>query len=234
MIDKSFNGQVAVAPGKEALAEKLAGDVARHLHQGIEQRGEATLVVSGGSTPAPFFKALSDIEIDWSKVKVTLADERWVPPDHESSNEKLIRECLFVNQAASATFVSLYSDVATPDDGWSVCQQVIESIDRPFDVVVLGMGDDGHTASLFPDTKGLSEACALDTEKLCWPMYPTHLKEARMTLTLAALLDCRQLILHMTGQSKSDVFNKALVDGNLPISSVLSAASDRLQVYWTE
>lgn len=232
MFSNSFNGDAVVAENKQALAERLAADVARWLADGIKQRGEAILVVSGGSTPAPFFKSLSEYKIDWSKVRVTLADERWVAPDDKLSNEKFVRESLLVNEAAAASFVSIYNDAKTPDDGWTVCEETLNGLSLPFDVVVLGMGDDGHTASLFPHTNGLDEACDLATDRKSWPMYPAHLSEARMTLTLAALLNCRQLVLHMTGDQKLELFNQAVDGADLPIASVTSAAKERLQVYW--
>ncbi len=232
MLSESFAGQLVTEVSTDALAELLAKDVAQWLSDAISQRDEATLVVSGGSTPAPFFKALSVIELDWSKVKVTLADERWVAPTDPLSNETFVRERLLINAAAAAHFVSIYNDAKTPDDGWSACEESIAELTQPFDVVILGMGGDGHTASLFPNTKGLQEACDLSTEHKCWPMYPDHLDEARMTLTLAALINCRQLVLHMTGDSKADVFNQAIEGVDYPIASVVNAAKARLQVYW--
>ena len=232
MLSDVFDGEVVTAADAQALAGQLAADVAGWLQQGIEDRGSATLVVSGGSTPAPFFKALSTHQLQWSDVTVTLADERWVPANDELSNEKLIRECLLVNAASSANFLSLYNGASTPDDGWQQCDDALRTLAAPYDVVVLGMGGDGHTASLFPATKGLEAACDLTTDRLCWPMYPEHIAEARMTLTLAALLNCRQLVLHVTGDSKRDVFRQALEGTSFPIASVTKAAADRLQLYW--
>ena len=233
MFCKSFKGSLVSAVDSAELAKLLAVDVAGWLRDGIEQRDVATLVVSGGSTPAPFFSALSAMELDWSKVVVTLADERWVPLTDKLSNEKLIRETFLVGTASSATFLSLYNGAATPDEGWEDCNHALGTLPAPTDVVVLGMGGDGHTASLFPDTKGLSDACDLTTKKFCWPMHPPHLKESRITLTLAALLNCRQLVLHITGEDKREVFNQAHSGADLPIASVIESAQDRLQVYWS-
>lgn len=232
MLSKSFNGEVISAGSALALAESLATDVAAWLQQGIAEKGSATLVVSGGSTPAPFFKALSVKHIDWSAVTVTLADERWVAADHELSNEKLVKETLLVDAAASAKFLSIFNGASSPEDGWQQCEDALSSLPKPFDVVVLGMGGDGHTASLFPDTEGLSDACDLESDKLSWPMHPSHIAEARMSLTLAALLNCRQLVLHITGEDKRNVFEQALNGADLPITSVIKAAKSRLQLYW--
>lgn len=232
MLSNHFDGEIISADSTQALAESLAADVAGWLRNGIDERGSATLVVSGGSTPAPFFKALSLHEIQWAEVTVTLADERWVAADDKLSNEKLVKETLLVNAASSAQFLSVYNGAKTPEEGWQRCDDSLRSLQNPYDVVVLGMGGDGHTASLFPDTAGLTEASNLGTDKLCWPMHPSHISEARMTLTLAALLDCRQLVLHITGEDKRKVFERAAEGEKLPIASVIEAAKSRLQLYW--
>ncbi len=227
-----FDGEVITSDTKHALAESLAANVAGWLRDGLISRGSASLVVSGGSTPAPFFSALSLHEIEWSNVTVTLADERWVALDDELSNEKLVRETLLVNAASSAKFLSIYNGAKSPEDGWQQCEESLRSVPGPYDVVVLGMGGDGHTASLFPDTEGLEEACDPDSGKKCLPMRPSHIPEARMSLTLAALLDCRRLVLHITGENKRKVFEQAIAGENLPIASVIEAAKSRLQLYW--
>lgn len=232
MLNSDYEGEVITADNKQMLADSLAADVAVWLRDGIESRGRATLVVSGGSTPAPFFNALSLHEIEWSNVTVTLADERWVPMDDELSNEKLVRETLLVNAASSAKFLSIYNGAESPEAGWQQCEDSLRSLPSPYDVVVLGMGGDGHTASLFPDTEGLEDACNPDSSKLCQPMHPSHISEARMSLTLMALLDCRQLVLHITGADKREVFERAVAGEDLPIASVIAAAKSRLQLYW--
>ncbi len=229
---KKFNGTLVTDSDASKLGHRLAVDCAQRLRDGIEKRGQATLVVSGGSTPAPFFKSLSEQELDWSNVNITLADERWVAPDNDLSNEKLVREKLMRNAASAARFVSLYSEANTPDEAWSTCEATLAKLSLPFDVVVLGMGDDGHTASLFPATEGLSQACDMSTQRLCWPMHPQHIAESRMTLTLPALLDCRWLVLHIAGDKKRAVLQQALDGADLPISHVASYASQRLTVYW--
>jgi len=233
VLSDNWDGEFISAENTQALAEKLAVDVAAWLNEGIQAQGSASLVVSGGSTPAPFFKALSLHDIDWSKVTVTLADERWVPMEDSLSNEKLVRETLFVNAAAKASFLSIYNGATTPEEGWQQCDDTLRALARPFDVVILGMGGDGHTASLFPDTEGLDDACNLKTDKLCWPMNPPHISEARMSLTLAALLECKQLVLHITGDDKRQVLQRAVAGDKLPIASVIEAARTRLQLYWS-
>jgi len=230
----NFSGSLVLDDDALQLGQRLAADCAQWLQDAIEQRGQATLVVSGGSTPTPFFESLSKQGIVWDKVQITLADERWVAADNAISNEKLVREQLMCNAASAATFASLYSPADTPDEAWSKCEATLSKLIRPFDVVVLGMGDDGHTASLFPNAESLAEACDMSSGRLCWPMHPDHLTESRMTLTLPALLACHNLVLHIVGDKKRAVFQQALDGAELPIAKVADSASERLTVYWAD
>ena len=138
-----------------ALDIELAEKVAALLAADIQARGKASLVVSGGRTPMGFFHLLSQQLLDWSSVTVTLADERWVDADHQDSNEKLVRENLLINEAHQAQFISLKSAAKNAVDAESECEQALASAGQ-FTVVILGMGDDGHTASLFPGTEALA------------------------------------------------------------------------------
>ncbi len=133
-----------------ALAEGLATRVADALSAGITARGRASLAVSGGSTPKAFFKALSSAGIDWPKVTVTLVDERFVPPENDRSNHKLVAENLLQNAARAAAFVPLYHAGETAEEAATEATTATAGICQPFDVAILGMGTDGHTASFFP------------------------------------------------------------------------------------
>ncbi len=189
---------------RDDLAEALAGSVAGSLRAAITERGEASLVVSGGSTPKPLFEHLSRRPLAWGNVRVTLADERWVPADHEDSNERLIRRCLLVEEAAAATLIGLKTSDATPEEGCRACEQALAGIPRPFDVVILGMGGDGHTASLFPGAPELPAGLDLSSRRTCLAIRPPEAPQPRMSLTLAALVDSRRLVLHVTGEEKTD------------------------------
>lgn len=217
----------------QALAEALAERVADDLRRAVEHRGTASLVVSGGSTPRPFFEALSRRSLPWSAVRVTLADERWVPADHPDSNERLVREHLLQGAASDATLVGLVTPPETPEEGREACETRLEAIERPYDVVVLGLGEDGHTASLFPEADQLAAGLDLETTRTCLAVRPSAAPHARMSLTLPTLLDCRRLVLHITGERKWQVYQQAQEPGpaeDLPIRAVLR--SGQLEVWW--
>lgn len=218
-----------------ALVAALANQVADMLRAAIKARGQATLVVSGGATPVPFFAALSAQELDWQQVAITLADERWVDPADQDSNEHLVRRHLLQNRAAAACFVSLKTGAATARQGEKECEDRLALLPRPFTVLILGMGNDGHTASLFPQATGLGEALAMDSGRLCLAITPPAAPHERMTLTLPALLQSRRIILHLAGPGKRAVYEKALADGpvaQMPVRAVLRQTAAPVTVFW--
>lgn len=217
------------------LVAGLAAQVAELLRAGIKERGRASLVVSGGSTPVVFFAALSELALDWKQVVITLADERWVDPAEADSNEHLVRQHLLQNRAAMARFVGLKTGAATAVQGEKECGDRLALVPRPFDVLILGMGNDGHTASLFPQAARLGEALALESGKLCLAITPPVAPHERMTLTLPALLQSRQIILHIAGADKRAVYERAMADGpvaQMPIRAVLGQTASPVTVFW--
>ncbi len=218
---------------KQTLAQLLAAEVALRLRDGIATKGKASLVVSGGSTPKPFFEALQGQELDWESVYITLADERWVDPKDPDSNELLVREHLLPD---GAHFVGLKSHAPDPASGCTETEAALKDVPQPFDVVVLGMGDDGHTASLFPHAPELREALAPVNNLLCHAITPpSYAPHPRITLTLPALLNANRIILHITGQAKHDVFVKASAAGpveDMPIRAILRQEQTPVDVYW--
>jgi 6-phosphogluconolactonase len=217
-----------------ALSESFAQTVAANLRAAIDARGRALIGLSGGSTPREFLKHLSNQELDWSRVTVTLCDDRWVPPTSDRSNEHLLRETLLRNKAAKAAFAPLYVDAPDPESALTQVQANVAKLKLPFDVIVLGMGGDGHTASLFPGGDRLGEASSLDTSARALPMRAPDAPEPRITLTLSALIDTHALYLHIEGADKRAVFDNAMAsdDSPAPIRNVLKASRVTPIVYW--
>lgn len=215
------------AASPEALACQLAEFVAQRLRDGLSRRGEALLVVSGGCTPIPFFEALSSQALDWPRVSVTLADERWLPPDHADSNARLVHAHLLQGPAAQACWVPLYDGATTPQAGRREVEVELNALPWPADVVVLGMGGDGHTASWFPHAAELPELLAEGPGALCMPVSAPALPNVpvpRLTLTRRALLNTWTLVIHTTGSGKWQLLSQALEAGPqdaLPVRAVL-------------
>lgn len=220
----------------QAQAAALAEQVAERLRSALAEHGHAVLAVSGGSTPKQFFAQLSREALDWTNVKVTLVDERWVPETDERSNARLVKSLLLQHAASAATFVSLYTGDATPEAGLATANARIDALPRPFDAVVLGMGDDGHTASFFPGGDHLDEALDLDGHAHVLSMRAPGADEPRITLSLSTLLETRALCLLITGASKRDLLAEARVGlgvaQNYPIRAVLTQQRVPVAVYW--
>ena len=215
------------------LALKLAQTIASDLTKAIKEKGVATLLVSGGITPLKLFSALSAMKIDWEHIRIGLCDERWVSPNHNESNEKLVRETLLINYASKATFIGMYIDDSKAFDSEVQCTQNIKSSLAPFDVIVLGMGNDAHTASLFPNNPKLKEAYT--TDKLCVAIEPSDAPHIRMSLTLKAMLSSNRVYLHFQGNSKLDIYEKAMSGDDIftmPIRSILKQHTKEIEVYY--
>lgn len=221
---------------REALDEALANEVAQLLEGAINERGKAVLVVSGGSTPLHFFQKLSRKSILWEKVYITLADERWVDSSHPDSNEKLLRDNLLKNKAACANLVALKNDSEKAVDGEFLCEQKLSELGQ-FDVVILGMGGDGHTASLFPQAINLSQGLDMSSGKQCIAIDPVSAPHHRMSMTLPRLLQTRNMIIHITGKEKKYLFEKATTIKDLkqlPISTVIQQQKIPVSLFWAQ
>ena len=209
---------------REALDQALAAQVVSSLEQGIARRGSAHLVVSGGSTPVNLFSILAGADVEWSRVVVLLADERWVPVDHEDSNEKLVRETLLTGKAKQAHFLSL---LPTPDDeiaNIAGLSTLLQSLPR-FDVVLLGMGEDAHTASLFPCAAALREG--LTTAQGALITRPGNAPHQRVSLSKQRLQATEKGVIHIVGEKKKAVLELASKSGDemrYPISAFLGPA----------
>lgn len=221
-------------PSASAAAQALADSVSGALAAALAVRTHASLVVSGGRSPIGFFQCLRDAELAWSRVWITLADERWVPEDHPDSNAALVRQHLLQGAAAAARFVPLWNGAATPVAAIAERTAALAQLPQPFDVVVLGMGEDGHTASLFPGAPGLAAALDPAGTALLAAIDPPAAPHPRLSLTVKALLGCRHIHLPLAGASKRAVYARALAQCDplqLPISSVLCQSDVPVTVY---
>lgn len=219
-----------------AQAVALAERVAARLRAALIERGRAVLAVSGGSTPKEFFARLAHEALDWANVQITLVDERWVPDSDERSNAKLVKSLLLQHAASAAQFVPLYTGAPTPEEGLATANTRIDALPLPFDAVILGMGDDGHTASFFPGGDHLTAALDLDGRARVLPMRAPGASEPRITLSLPTLLETRALYLLVSGEKKRDLLADVRlgldVAQNYPVRAVLTQQRVPVAVYW--
>ncbi|SDZ94727.1 6-phosphogluconolactonase [Microbulbifer marinus] len=225
---------------RERLVQALAHDCARDLQKGIKERGQASFLVSGGSTPEPVYRELSKRPLPWSQINVALVDERWVEKTESGSNQAFIEKCLLQNCAAEAPFLGMKTAHASAVEGQADCERAYGELPNPFDVCVLGMGSDGHTASLFPHAAGLEAALDPNSAQLCSAITArqsevTGVHTERMTLTLAGILQARDIKLLITGDEKLKVYREALLGSDeleMPVRSILKQGLKPVTVYW--
>jgi 6-phosphogluconolactonase len=211
----------------DAFSEKLAGII----KQAISLKGSASIAVSGGSTPKPLFQALSRIDLPWSKVNITLADERWVDNLDDASNEKLVRENLLVNHASSAHFISMTTRDENAENAVDEISARLSEMGLPLDVLILGMGEDGHTASLFPCSAQIEEGLNVARQTPVLATQPTTAPHQRMSLSLAEIIKSKHVFLHITGEKKRKVLEDAIANHTFiekPIKAVCDSCTVNL------
>ncbi len=227
---------------REQLNQAVAERCASQLTSSIEKRGAASFVVPGGTTPTPLFNLLSEIPLAWNKVTVLPSDERWIDVDKAQSNQLLIKKQLLKNKAASAQFIALKNSAKTAVAGEKITEAKLSELNSPHSVVVLGMGNDGHFASLFPDCPQLQAGLDIDQNNKCKAIDATGCPVAgdfpeRISLTLTELLNSAVIIVLITGQQKLDIVRKVLQkppSDALPISVLLSQNKTAVEIYWSE
>lgn len=222
-------------PNAAALADALCTEIVGRLQEGLAAGRGASLVVPGGHTPVPLFERLSNAQLDWSSVWVTLTDERWVDAHDSASNERLVRQHLVRNAAAEAQFVGLKSAAADPHVAAGSAWSTLAELPRPFDFVVLGMGDDGHMASLFPNSPGLAAALDLSQPPGCVAMTAPAAPRSRMSLNLRALLDARRIALLIVGEAKRATYERARARGpiaDMPVRALFAQQNVPVTIWW--
>ncbi len=213
----------------EEAALALGRDLARCLGDALAARGRATVAVSGGRTPELIFPALAGAGLDWERISVTLTDERWVGADDDDSNEGLTRRLLLTGGAAAARLVGLKTPARSPQEGLAATAARLDALNWPLDVVFLGMGEDGHVASLFPGDDGWGGAMGR-----CVAVAGDDRRSPRMSLTPAALLDARRVLLILGGAAKGRALDAAKRPGSvadLPARLVVRQARVPMTIY---
>ncbi|MBE0357958.1 6-phosphogluconolactonase [Pseudoalteromonas aliena] len=231
LVEKFFDN-------KDALTKELSATLEQSLRDGIENDGRAVLMVSGGSSPAAAYKHLSTLDLDWKNVDVAMVDERWVDNTHEKSNEVFIKNTLLQNYGSAANFITMKNEAATAQQGQRVCDAAYSALKTPYDVTILGMGPDGHTASLFPNAEGLEDGlttsqtvCAINAIQ----SDVTGSITERMTLTLNAIAQSKVVKLLISGEEKLAVYKQAKAGGDvndMPLRAVLNHPNINIEVYW--
>lgn len=218
----------------QACTNAMVTDIRFLLEKALIEKNQAVLAVSGGRSPVHLFQALSTQDIEWGKIHVILVDERYVKPDHPDSNERLVRENLLQNRASKARFTGLAHQTESLSDDVKLANEHLPDAD----IVILGMGDDGHTASLFAHAPQLAEALAPNAPDR--PRYvhisPSTAPHERISLTLASLQRAGCLILQIRGATKRDVLERASLRASTdyPISYLFAKSwpGAHLQIYW--
>ena len=221
---------------RESLSEALCQRLTVSISTAIKLRRKASLALPGGTSPIPIFKNLAKQTIDWSSVTLTLTDERWVANNHPDSNEGLLRQHL-LNQIGTH-FIPLKNASHTPETGQKEIERSLEQHCLPLDVCILGMGDDGHIASLFPNSSEINIATLAQSTQHCIAVNPPHVAQARLSLTLNTIMQARELVLLITGKPKQAVYQRALTlftrkeHLSLPVSFILHQEKVPIHIYW--
>jgi len=219
----------------DKLTSKLSVEICKILTDAVKKNGKASLVVSGGNTPKKLFTKLSFCDIAWGKVTVSLCDERWVDSQSDDSNEKLVKTYLLKNKASKANFIGMYQKNSTLQNAKVAYEKIAKEKLCPIDVIILGMGNDGHTASLFPNNEKFAEAFSLENPDFTLVVEQKGVKFHRLGLTRAAILKANHIFIHFEGKEKLTVFNQAknMNDFNrYPISSILNQKTKNTEVYF--
>lgn len=234
---------MAISPLRYETREAAAGAALRYivagLREAIKERGRADFLTSGGSTPGPLLERLSAEEVDWERISVGLVDERWVPLDHDFSNESLVRSHLLRGRAGAAGLIPMKTSDVTPLEAVADRNAAYTPHCSPLDVILLGMGGDGHTASWFPRSKGLEAALTPKTGEVIAAIDATGCPGAganvhRLTLTGPAVTSAHAALLLIFGEEKLEVLKRAQTADplDMPVRHAIDGLGDRLTTIW--
>ncbi len=235
------NIQINKFDSREELFSAVANACRSQLEKVLKEKNKASFIIPGGTTPAPSFAQLAIADIDWKNITIGQSDERWVDADHEQSNQGLTQKTLLIDNAKSAKYVAMKNSAPDPFAGESQCNSDYAAI-APFSVTMLGMGLDGHIASLFPNSKTIDQALSLNNENTCIAIDAEGCKVAgdfphRMSLTLSAIVKSELIILLVTGSEKLSVIEKAMITNDpkvLPVSGILNQQKTAVKIFWAE
>jgi 6-phosphogluconolactonase len=227
---------------KQSLFSNVATRCEEILSESLKRQQQVSFIVPGGSTPAPAFEQLSHATLDWQRIVIAQSDERWVDRDHPQSNQRLTEENLLINNASNATYVAMKNNYETAVLGMQQCNDDYAALAPGFNLTLLGMGIDGHFASLFPGSKNIQLNMDPNSPSMCASIDATGCAVAggypeRMSLTLSAILNSEVIILLMIGMEKMKVIEQAIQnDAPLitPISSLVNQDKTPVEIYWCE
>lgn len=237
MIEAASSGKatVEIFPDPSALEAAAASFIAAKLDRALATQQTASIIVTGGSTPGGIYGKLSRATLDWKRVEITLSDERWADPLSPASNEHLVRTRLLQNNAANARFIPLMSAEPGPETGAAVAERRLAAMRWPMDLVLLGMGADGHFASLFPHSPVLQAGFDSRDRCIAVPAGSPAPAESRLSLTLRALLDSRIIVIVAIGKTKRQAFEHALAGGDfrsIPVAVLLRQNNIPVHFLW--
>lgn len=216
--------------GIEQQSQYLADQVAKILTLKINTTGKALLAVSGGSTPKTLFNLLSDAQIQWSKVTITLVDDRWLPVSHQDSNQRLVEENLLINNAKAATLIPLYQPQETAENAPTALNALFCEQNLSIDIALLGMGNDGHSASIFPCCEQLDEG--LNTKATFLSTQPTSAPYSRITLSADAINKAGHIFVQLKGDDKKITLEKALTNNDEKAMPIRRFLNKNTTVLW--
>lgn len=227
---------------REELFTAVAERCEKQLQQVISKNNKASFIIPGGTTPAPAFAQLAKSSLNWDKITVAQSDERWVAADHPQSNQGLTATTLLIENAKNTKYIAMKNTHTTVKAGESECDEHYKTLAQPYSLMMLGMGLDGHVASLFPGSKNIDQALDLNNTNQCIAIDATGCEVAgdypeRMSLTLAAILNSRLIILLLTGEEKLKVIDRAQANNNpkiLPVSALLNQNKTPVAIYWSK